>query len=96
MARNFSPTRSKRARKERYYKPRITRVPISVSDEKWLDQFIRKNQFWFFGFFKDGDNLVLYFEGWKRNGEILKTLHLNIVSSRTKVLSLKITFPKAF
>ncbi len=54
MARNFSPTRSKRARKERYYKPRITRVPISVSDEKWLDQFIRKIQFWSFGFFKVG------------------------------------------
>lgn len=50
MGRNFSPTKFRR--KEARYKPHMTVVPLSVSDEKWLDQFIRRIQFWSFGFFR--------------------------------------------
>ncbi len=50
MGRNFAPPKFRR--KEDRYKPHMTAVPLSVSDEKWLDQFIRRIQFWSFGFFR--------------------------------------------
>ena len=54
MGRTWIPTRSsgRLRRKEERYKPHMTTVPLSLSEEKWLDQFIGKIQFWSFGFFK--------------------------------------------
>jgi hypothetical protein len=50
MGRNFVP--SKYRRLDKRHKDPTVQVPLSVSDEKWLDQFIGKIQFWSFGFFK--------------------------------------------
>ncbi len=77
MVRTWVPTRHQRRlrRKEERYKPRLTTVPISVSDERWLDQFIRRIQFWSFGFFKvRKDTMSTKFRIYTRNKIFKKKL----------------------